>query len=296
MKIGSKMRKGMAAEQLVVLILVIAAFSLVALFLKYFFLEAEPKEAELLCHNSVVFRAATVFNAGGGDDKNIQLIPLLCKTTDLKIEGDREEIKARMAYLMSRCWWMFNEARQDSTLDDVGKIEKALGFQDTSNQCFICHTVIIDQKQITGGDIEVEEMMSYLLKKDHTLIKDLKYIDYFQEYGGPGTTAIMDVLKPGTAYAIAFFARNTDEASFTVADAVATVAAVGGAVSCIATAGITCAIIALGGTAYLVAHGVNALQAKEVFYGKKRYTSMVVVDNLKDLNLVGNCIKKDIAE
>src|SRR3989344_5227131 len=275
MKIGSKMRKGMAAEQLVVLILVIAAFSLVALFLKYFFLEAEPKEAELLCHNSVVFRAATVFNAGGGDDKNIQLIPLLCKTTDLKIEGDREEIKARMAYLMSRCWWMFNEARQDST-----------------NQCFICHTVIIDQKQITGGDIEVEEMMSYLLKKDHTLIKDLKYIDYFQEYGGPGTTAIMDVLKPGTAYAIAFFARNTDEASFTVADAVATVAAVGGAVSCIATAGITCAIIALGGTAYLVAHGVNALQAKEVFYGKKRYTSMVVVDNLKDLNLVGNCIKK----
>lgn len=285
-------KKAVAMGQLVIIVITVVAFLLIAGTISRVLAKSQDKEAEYLCHNSVALRMATTVNVA---DTDVAISPIMCKTIDKKIQGDREEIKEQMAYMMARCWWMFNEGRQDDLLDSA-EISDLLGWDDNENKCFLCYTSVIDEKEIPGGPIGAQEMFSYLKQTDHRQFKGMKYLDYLQSYGGPGKAAVMDSISSQNAYGIVFMSKSEDDASMGWIDVVvAGIAAVGVVACAIAEpCGIIAAGVAVAGTAYVVVHGADVLAAKANFYEEERSVSIVTLDDLKSIE-AGDCLVKDIA-
>lgn len=285
-------RKGITLDFLVIMIIVVVSFMLIAMVIRYFTTQADEKELEILCHDSVALRVATSFSVGGAD---VKAAPLLCKTIDRKVSGGREEIKSEIAYLMSRCWWMFNEGRQD-VLESEG-VAEMLGWEDSGNSCFLCYNVLIDEKEIEGDTIGAPEMFRYMLNTDHRQIKGMKYVDYIQSYGGPGKVSMMNGIDAQNAYGIVYMSKNDDDSSLTVFDGIVTsLAAVGAVVCAIAEpCGVLAAGAAIAGTTYVGVHGAQILAQKAKFYEQERSVSMVVLDDLKAIQ-AGDCLVKDLAE
>src|SRR3989338_8494243 len=99
-------KKAMSAGFLVSVIIVILSFMLIAGTIARFFGDAEEKEAEQLCQNSVALRATATLSLGSGAIE-ARLSPLLCKTIEKEISGDREEVQKMIADKMAKCWDMF---------------------------------------------------------------------------------------------------------------------------------------------------------------------------------------------
>ncbi len=194
----------MAIDMIVKMIIVIVAFMLIAMTVKRCYSGADEKEAGQLCYNSIGLRAAASTSGG-----SVQLVPVLCKTIDHDVEGDREEIKQQLANDMARCWWMFHEGRYEGIINDEHfDFSNMLGFERNSNGCFICYSNIIQEEEIPDSNhISKREMERYLIENEYQL-KGVKYIDYFQTYGGPGAVSIHTDIEPRSAYAIVFLAKN----------------------------------------------------------------------------------------
>ncbi|MEK6845177.1 MAG: hypothetical protein AABY26_00340, partial [Nanoarchaeota archaeon] len=152
-------KKAVAMGQLVIIVITVVGFLLLLGTINRVMAKSQDKEAEYLCHNSIALRMATTVNV---EDTDIAFSPVLCKTIDKKIRGDREEIKEQMAYMMARCWWMFNEGRQDELFDSSSFVRELVGLDKSKNDCFLCYTAVIDEKEIPGGPIAPPELDSYL--------------------------------------------------------------------------------------------------------------------------------------
>src|SRR3989338_5196085 len=137
-------KKGLAVSQLVVIMISLASFILLAYALREQISNADSREAEVLCHSSISLRANAQFSVGGED---VKLTPVLCKTIDKKVEGNREEIKEQLATMMARCWWMFNEGRVEEALSNAQLSRAVLGIPD-ANDCFLCYAAPIDEEEI----------------------------------------------------------------------------------------------------------------------------------------------------
>lgn len=252
------------------------------------------KTPESLCRSTVSLRAATTTEFLGSD---IKLSPIACETMEREIEGDREEIKAQLAQLMSKCWWMFNEGRQDSLLKDNWK--DFFGWSDNENGCFVCYDAFVDSSKVEGGPIGAEEMFDYMINSDHYNIKGLKNIDYIQSYGGSGKIAILSPIfdrREKERYGIAYMSKTSDDAEFSGTDWVVTLASVG-VLACIVaepcgaivgTVAGTVATVTAGVTAgavltYEGAHAKNVIEAKTKFYDAKRKVSMIALDDYNAL-------------
>jgi hypothetical protein len=285
-------KKAVAMGQLVIIVITVVGFLLLLGTINRVLAKSQDKEAEYLCHNSIALRMATTVNV---EDVDMAISPVLCKTIDKKIRGDREEIKEQMAYMMARCWWMFNEGRQDDLLDAV-KVSSLLGWDNSGNSCFLCYTGVIDEKEIPGGPIGAQEMFTYLQQTDHRQFKGMKYLDYIQSYGGPGKAAVMDSISPKNAYGVVFMSKSDDDASMGWIDAVVGGLAAAGVVVCAIAepCGIIAGAVAVAGTSYVAAHSANVLAAKANFYEEERSVSMVTLDDLKGVE-AGDCLVKDIA-
>ncbi|MBU0459519.1 MAG: hypothetical protein KJ597_03785 [Nanoarchaeota archaeon] len=290
-----KNKKAMTGGQIVTIVVVLVAFVLIAGTVTRFISKAEPKEAEILCQNSISMRAISTTQIGNAD---IALSPVLCKTIDRKLKGDREEIKEQLAYMMARCWWMFGEGRYEEILGDTDLLRKTFGIPKGENDCFLCYTALIDQNDIDGGVIGSPEMFQYLIDNDHRQIKGMKYLDYIQSYGGPGQAVVLDGIGGEEGYGIVFMAKNKEGGSWwsVVATTIAGVATVIGATVCVvATAG-TC-LVPIGVAATAVAtHNVNLyLHMKEEFFSSdERDVSMVTLDHLESIK-AGGCMVTDLA-
>ena len=252
----TKNKKAMAMNTLVAITITLVSLVLIGFTVTKFSADADEKESEVLCHNSVALNASATLKIHGA---NIARPPIFCKTNDLTIEGNREEVKAKLAEKMARCWWMFNEARYDnklSTTGDIGdQVKEIFGFgSDNTNQCFLCYTAVINSEDDLTGEhyITANELEQYLLETKHPKIKDYNYFDYFQHYGGPGAVALMSPIDEDYAYGIVFMPKITnDEPSWTW---VHTAALTVGGVSCVVSAGLTCAVAAT----FLTASAYNA--------------------------------------
>lgn len=178
--------------------------------------------------------------------------PILCKTIDKKIQGSKEEIMKQMADKMARCWWMFGEGRYDEILhsSDVQILPAVLGMSNEPNQCFTCYNLLIDQDEIKDKDgnkaesIPASEFIDYLWSQPYVkkvsdcqgtdcvscrtdsdcasgtsckegkcqIIDSLNYIQYIQQYGGPGMmVTLMPDIKPHQGYAISILPKTEEK-------------------------------------------------------------------------------------
>jgi len=299
----NKNKRGLAASELVIIMLVLVSFVLIAGAVNSFISKAAPKEAEILCQNSINLRAMSTVNIGSAD---VRLVPPLCKTIDVEITGNREEIKDQLAYLMARCWWMFGEGRHEELFEnDFDSLTKVLAVDKVENDCFLCYNAMIDQKNIDGGIISAKEMYDYLIENDHRQIKGVSYLNYIQSYGGPGLAAVADGIDGKQPYGIVFMSKNKkmEEGSWlgwagTAAFGVLTTA---GMVVCVAT--VACGVIA-GATSVtaisVAAAGTVAAtygaynQFKADYYGGDRDVSVVTLDHLNGIK-AGGCMVNDLA-
>ncbi len=295
-------KKGMEAGFLVILIITIASFMLIAGVVMRFMSSAEDKEAEILCHDSIILRAQSVVNIDApGADAEIKLVPPMCKTIDKKLKGDREKIKQQIADKIARCWWMFGEGKYEEILhgSKVKLLPEVFGFESLENKCFICYNLMIDPKEFDGDGISPDELMEYLYNTKSPY-RNATYLNYLQESGGPGSLVFIvsgesggwdSKIYPGNAYAISFAPKLKDAPSGWKG-----VLKIGGAV-----AGAVVIGVATGGTGWIAMSGAVAIGAlgasgannlKASIYSE-RDVSSIYIDDLKSAQQ--RCGSGDIA-
>ena len=77
---------GMPINKIMRIVLLMVALVLIAWQLSEFLAKAEPKEAEIICQNSISMRAASTIQLDSTLVKaNLKLVLDLCNTIDLKI-------------------------------------------------------------------------------------------------------------------------------------------------------------------------------------------------------------------
>jgi len=206
MLITKKNKQGLAMATLVYIILVVVALITIIYSITVLFSKSDTKEQEILCHDSIALRMSTQIQVGSA---TVNLGPNFCTTIDKEIKSsNKEEIKSEIGYMMARCWWMFNEARQDDLLAGNPNLWKVIGLEDEPNRCFLCYTATLPRN--IEGDITKDEMADYLLENEHPNIPGLTYIDYFQSYGGAGTASSLSDIKANNIYGIAFLSKSED--------------------------------------------------------------------------------------
>lgn len=278
-------------EQVVLIILLLAAAGMIITWLALSSSKVEEKADDVTCRTDIQLRSKVSFNP---TSVLVNARPLLCKTSDHKLKGSRVELEEQMARLMSRCWWMFNEGRQDDVLNS-NQIAEFFNWKGT-NKCFICSTAIIDQSEIEDGPITAPQLYDYVTKTDHHKVKGETHLSYIQSYGGHGAVSILNALEPNNAYGIAFLAKNKDDKNgidiWKPSLALAGVVTVGvtGAV-CAGTAGIGCIVVAgLGWAGATSGVALTYKDVKKSFYDTdERAVSMIVLDDLQSLQDNGKC-------
>src|SRR3989338_5948729 len=273
-------KKSMEAAQLVAIMIVLVSFVLIAGTVTRFLAKANDKEAEALCHDSIALRARTQVNIESRAlDAKIKTVPVLCKTIDKKITGNREEIKQQIADKIARCWWMFGEGKHEEILGNRVDLAPALlGTDNQPNKCFNCYTLLIDQDTIEGGNtIDSQELLRYM--STHTIpnTKDVPYLDYIQSYGGAGMlgSIIPQGIEPRNGYTVSILPKNKDKESINwvkAAGITTMVAVVIGTAACATLTGGLCAvIIAVAPAAASVGGGLTASGlGYEVLHGDYR--------------------------
>ncbi len=207
-------KKGLTASFIVGMMITLIAFFLIAGMLYKFASKAEGVEAEIMCHDSVALRARTaLYMKSEAVSGELKMVPPLCKTLDVKIKGNKQELMRQISDKTARCWWMFNEGRYEEILDTFGLklLPNILGFGASENKCFNCYTLLVDQDEIEGGTISSKELADFMASKKYAKV-NLTYIDYIQSYGGPGRVVItVPEIKPRSAYTISMMPKNKIE-------------------------------------------------------------------------------------
>lgn len=191
------------------MILGIVAFALIVGFIMKMNEGAEGKAAEVMCYDSVSKRVSITLSGG-----ETMWYPLLCSTQDKEIEGNAKEIKLQLANLMARCWWMMHEGRYDDIVSEAPEGKNFFDLLKVANldqgsQCFICYNALVQEDEIeesNNNKISRQELLDFLISEDYPQL-GIKYVDYFQGYGGPGRIAINEDISSQSAYAIIYFAK-----------------------------------------------------------------------------------------
>ncbi len=306
-------KKAMAMGQLVVIILVIVSFTLIAGTVTRAFAKVQDKDAELLCQNSVALRMSTVVNVNQEQEDeeyfdvvkaSIKPIPMLCRTIDVKVKGDKEKVMKTIAEKMATCWKMFGEGRFEKTLDEskVKVLPTLFALEETKNKCFNCYTILVEE--LEDGEIRPEEFMQFLIEEKYSKTGE-KYADYVQGHGGPGRIAYLVIrdgtqqagsIREGYAYAISFAPKLSAAEGGISASTAAKAAGAGGLVAIGILAATPPGWVALGIAGIAAVLGTSTLtdiyNAVAAMYGE-RDVSSVYFDTLESAQQ--HCGSKDIA-
>jgi hypothetical protein len=205
-------KKGMSMAFIVGVVITLVAFVLIAPLAAKFVGEDE-KKAEMLCQTSINLRASSMISVGGSILKTELKSPILCKTIDYEIEGDKRKLMSQIAEKMARCWWMFNEGRYEEIVksSDIHLLKGVFGLK--GNDCFVCYAIFIDEDKIENGMITKNELKDFLIDTKHPKI-DMSYLNYFQSYGGSGKVGILESeILPKHVYGIVFMSKNNVDVS-----------------------------------------------------------------------------------
>ncbi len=222
-------KKAMTAGFLVAMIIVIASFMMIAATIMRFMSGAEEKQAEELCRESVAIRATAAVRAFGGEFK---LSPLLCKTIDKKVKGDREEVQEVIANKMAKCWDMFGAGLYTTTV-----------FENTNmfgndNNCFLCYVLPVEKIRDDEGQkvITEDQFHDFLRSRDIPRAKGTSYLNYIQtKAGGDGYVATFlfpeTGITEGRAYGIVYKGKKEncgDSCKYVIGAGIAVGAVLGG--------------------------------------------------------------------
>jgi len=170
----------------------------------------DETKIEKLCQESVAFRAKWVMNLDVPIGKAELKMPVFCKVIDKDLEGNKEELMDQIAQKMARCWWQFNEGRFEEILKG-SNFESLFFGRDVTNDCSMCYTLTIEEKEIEDGKITSEEFADYFRKTEYKKA-GMTYLEYFQRGGGPGKVGILTPeILPGRVYGVSFLAKANDE-------------------------------------------------------------------------------------
>lgn len=197
-------KKAQLEHKLVSIILIALTLLILIGVIQRGFSKFQGKDAEIVCQESLAARAALAVQAG---DAELKTLPLLCKTLDKDVSGTVEEVKEQLARSMARCWWMFGEGRYDAVLSGEGPL-RVLGFESSENACFLCYSVVVPQEGLEEGPISKRDMFRYVSNEPHPQVPDTTYLDYIQNYGGPGNVLVSSDIEAGEAYGIVFVAKG----------------------------------------------------------------------------------------
>mgnify|MGYP001565282218 FL=1 len=204
----------MEAAFLVAIIITIASFMLVGGVMARFLSNTDDTTAENICRDSVALRAKSTIDINGKFiDKEITPVPVMCRTIDKKVSGDREAIKEMVAQKIARCWWMFGQGKYEEILgSNFGSISGFFSFSNYKNKCFNCYNILIDNKDFTP--IAGWEMQDYMSTHNMTGT-NLSYLNYVQSSGGPGRIVFnAPTIMPGEAYGISYMPINKKDSTF----------------------------------------------------------------------------------
>lgn len=193
-------KRGVTVQSTIIgIIIVIISAAVIFLFLKAVpFQETIDKEA---CHNSVILRSQSLI----GYEPGKQIVPLSCKTQDIKIETSSDDvIKQEIANQMYDCWWMLGEGKldfmPDEGLRDV-QINWENGIYTTKANCIICSTIKFGDNA-KGKQLD---LVNYIADTQ-VPSKNITYLEYFTQQKGVTLPIGVEVNKVDTNndYAIIF--------------------------------------------------------------------------------------------
>ncbi len=187
MKIVNK-KAAIVQYTLITIIILLASAAIVLLFLKAFpFSETIDKEA---CRTSVALRNEAYLR---GENILPEIVPLKCKTEEITITTENEElIKRNLANAMYDCWWMMGEGKMQPFAESTWR---NFGFEGAQSACVICSTIEFDK----GSKNKKIDLLPYLVTSKIPL-KDITYFEYFTDKADKGlatqlTTTSIDTNK-----------------------------------------------------------------------------------------------------
>ena len=189
-------KKAMETGMLVIIIITLVSFVLIAYSIREFVTKAEPKEAEVLCHDSLAVKASTRKRIGPVEIST----PSLCKTIDQTFSAEtKEEASEFISRKMERCWWIWLEGRFSQLFGPRG-----LGDDDDKAQCFVCYNLIYEE----GPTISNDDLLQGLIDANAKYRADGNVVNYIQETGY--FNILENTLESRHVYSV-IFASNIEE-------------------------------------------------------------------------------------
>jgi hypothetical protein len=274
-------RKGIALATLVYIILAVAAMVVLAPIMYKFLTLSGEKSPEIICKESVDARAAIAVNIGSLE--GVKAAPLLCKTIDKDISGNKEEIQRQLADAIARCWWMYGEGRFEeiiSTLPGLG----------SGNKGMLCYTVVVEENDDFKGDdrISIAEFIEYLGTTTYQKAGK-SYLEYIQKGGGPGRLLFLvgeQGITPNSAFEIAFIEKKGEQNSWLPAVLGGTGAGMAGVavVTALFTGGTSLLLVAATVTGTTLVGLAGGIEINKLF--EERDVSSIMVVDMAEPELV----------
>ena len=211
-------KRGSMYFSLVSMVLALVGLVIVGGLIKHAYADTDDIQAEITCHDSIGLRAVTTLQTKlGFVESDTTLTPQLCRTIDVKIDGDHERVMKQMADKVARCWWMFHEGKYEEILakqekagskeTGVATLGRIYGMPEIANSCFNCYIMLIEE--LDGAAISSSEFAEYLRKTPYPKVKGKTYLEYIQSQGGPGRIIFdLDKIEEKQAYGISFVMVN----------------------------------------------------------------------------------------
>ncbi len=287
-------RKALAMGQLVIIILAVASFLAIAGLLAKSYANKGDKDAEVLCRQSVQLRANTALQINPDAEDSfikatIKAVPVMCKTLDYTVSGEKEEVMGFLAEKMARCWWMFGEGRIEELLhgSKLAVLPDIFGVEEYENKCFTCYSIVVEA--LEDGEIAPHEFMNYLANTNYEKVGKT-YLEYIQSYGGPGSLAYLLVNEQGVpqgikerhAYGISMAPKlkPLDETvNFWEGVGKVAIAGAGAFILGAATGGVGWAVISIAGATALAGSGYSDIMS--AIYGE-RGVSAIYLTSLEE--------------
>ncbi len=178
-------RKAVARSFLILILTAILSLTIIIYAVNQFFARADQVVDEQACRASILTRVKS--NLKVLDVVEFNPFPIVCKTQEKTLEGDREQVMMQISDLSARCWWMFLNGEYGNIFN-----KKSL-FSD--NMCFICYTFNIKDniEPITGEELfEYMDDNYYITKAGEKGEPEgvVTYLDYIQRWKGEGIVLI----------------------------------------------------------------------------------------------------------
>ncbi len=177
-------KRGLEKEFIVGAIIAIVGFGLIFATYSKAGERISENSPEAVCRFSVVTRAATTVNVEKSVfEKKIKTLPLVCRTQDKTLKGDKEKVAKQIVDHMARCKYEFADGQYANIF-----LKTEVGGK--ADYCFPCFNIVIEGKDFDA--ISFEELKETLLKeKNKQITGDLSYAEYLTGYNkAPGRVQI----------------------------------------------------------------------------------------------------------